>query len=149
MFIWGKLSTDLCQLVFLPTPSTSFEPGRHPESPQTTCLVMWQLSPNCIEGVIVAGIKVTYGEIETAATTLGAGRETITQNFRDMQSQINGLVQSGFVTELASEKFNNAYNTYTTSANTCVDKLTEIQTFLTQTATAMREMDQQIANKIN
>lgn len=97
----------------------------------------------------MAGIQITYGEIETAATKLGVGRETITQNFRDLQTQINSLVQSGFVTELASDKFNGAYNDYTTSANTCVDKLTEIQTFLTQTAAAMREMDQQIANKIN
>lgn len=97
----------------------------------------------------MAGIQVTYGEIESAATKLGVGRDTITQNFRELQTQINTLVTSGFVTELASEKFNDAYNDYTTSANTCVDKLTEIQTFLTQTASAMREMDQQIASKIN
>lgn len=97
----------------------------------------------------MAGIKVTYSEIETAATGLGNGRDTIIQNFRNLQTQINNLVKSGFVTELASDKFNNAYNDYTTSANTCVEKLTEIQTFLTQTATAMREMDTQIAAKIS
>ncbi|QIM15915.1 WXG100 family type VII secretion target [Leucobacter insecticola] len=97
----------------------------------------------------MAGINVTYDRIETAAAKLGSGRDTITQNFRDLQTQINELVQSGFVTELASDKFNAAYNDYTASANICVDKLTEIQMFLTQTAAAMREMDSQIAAKIN
>ena len=97
----------------------------------------------------MANINVTYAEMEQAASQLGTGRDEITEKLRALQSQINNLVASGFVTDQASGKFNAAYNDYTTSANTVVQKLTEIQTFLTQTANAMREMDAQIAAKIN
>ena len=58
-------------------------------------------------------------------------------------------MSSGFVTDQASVKFNAAYNEYTTSANTVVAKLNEIQSFLTGTANAMRDMDAQIAARIN
>lgn len=97
----------------------------------------------------MANITVSYGEIEQSATQLGAGRDEITQKLQALQTQIGNLVASGFVTDQASGKFNTAYTEYTTSANTVIAKLTEIQTFLTQTATAMREMDAQIAAKIN
>lgn len=97
----------------------------------------------------MANITVSYAEIEQSATQLGAGRDEITQKLQALQTQIGNLVASGFVTDQASGKFNTAYTEYTTSANTVIAKLTEIQSFLTQTATAMREMDAQIAAKIN
>ncbi len=97
----------------------------------------------------MANINVSYAEMESAATQLATGRDEITQKLQHLQNQINNLVASGFVTDQASGKFNNAYNEYTTSANTVVNKLTEIQSFLTQTASAMRDMDSQIASKIN
>ncbi len=97
----------------------------------------------------MANINVSYAEMEQAANLLGTGRDEITQKLQALQAQINNLVASGFVTDQASGKFNNAYNEYTTSANTVVAKLTEIQSFLTQTASAMRDMDAQIAARIN
>ena len=97
----------------------------------------------------MANITVSYGEIESTATQLSAGRDEITQKLQSLQSQIGTLVASGFVTDQASGKFNDAYAEYTTSANTVIAKLTEIQSFLTQTANAMRDMDAQIAARIN
>ncbi len=96
----------------------------------------------------MANINVSYGEIEQAAAQLGTGREEITAKLQSLQQQIANLVASGFVTDQASVKFNNAYTEYTTSANTVVNKLNEIQSFLTQTANAMRDMDAQIAARI-
>lgn len=97
----------------------------------------------------MANINVSYGEIEGAASQLGAGREEITAKLTNMQTQIGNLVGSGFVTDQASGKFNEAYNRYTQSANTLIAQLNEIQSFLTQTANAMRDMDSQIASRIN
>lgn len=97
----------------------------------------------------MANINVSYAEIEQAATQLGTGRDEITQKLQSLQTQISNLVASGFVTDQASGKFNNAYTEYTTSANNVVAKLSEIQSFLTQTANAMRDMDAQIASRIN
>ncbi len=96
----------------------------------------------------MSNIKVSYAEIEHAAAQLGQGREELTAKLQSLQQQIQNLVSSGFVTDQASVKFSGAYNEYTTSANTVVARLTEIQSFLTQTANAMRDMDAQIAARI-
>lgn len=97
----------------------------------------------------MSNIKVSYAEIEQSAVQLGLGRDEITVKLQAMQQQVSALVSSGFVTDQASVRFNDAYTQYTTSANTVVEKLTEIQGFLTRTANAMRDMDAQIAAKIN
>lgn len=97
----------------------------------------------------MANINVTYGELESAAGQLGAGREEITSRLQAMQSQIGQLVSSGFVTDQASGKFNDAYTRYTQSANSVIAQLNEIETFLRQTASAMSDLDAQIASKIN
>lgn len=97
----------------------------------------------------IGGIKASYGEIESAAGQLGAGREEITTKLQQLQQQIGSLVTSGFVTDVASDKFNTAYQKYTTSANGVIEQLAEIETFLRSTATAMQELDSQIAAKIN
>jgi len=97
----------------------------------------------------MSNITVSYAEIETAASQLGAGREEITTRLQSMQTQISNLVTSGFVTDQASGKFNEAYTTYTTSANTLITQLNDIQKFLTGTANAMRDLDAQIAARIN
>lgn len=97
----------------------------------------------------MSNIRVSYAEIEQAAAQLGQGREEITAKLQSLQQQIQNLVSSGFVTDQASVKFNAAYVDYTTSANTVVARLNEIQSFLAQTSNAMRDMDAQIAAKIS
>ncbi len=97
----------------------------------------------------MSNIRVSYAEIEQAIAQLGQGRDEITAKLQSLRQQIQHLVSSGFVTDQASVKFDGAYHDYTTSANTTVAKLTEIQSFLTQTANAMRDMDAQIAARIN
>ncbi|MFV0433367.1 MAG: WXG100 family type VII secretion target [Leucobacter sp.] len=97
----------------------------------------------------MANITVSYDEMNTAAAKLSTGRGEMIERLRDLQLQIQSLVASGFVTDSASKKFETAYNEYTTSANTVVEKLTEIQQFIQDVARAHQEMDTQIAAKIN
>lgn len=97
----------------------------------------------------MSNIRVSYEELEQSAAQLGQGREEIAAKLESMQQQIQNLVSSGFVTDHASVKFNGAYNDYTASTHTVVAKLTEIQSFLTQTASVMRDMDAQIAARIS
>lgn len=97
----------------------------------------------------MANINVSYAEMEQTAAQLGAGRDEITQKLQALQTRIGNLVSSGFVTEQASGRFGDAYNEYTASASTVVARLSEIQSFLTQAANAMREMDAQIAARIH
>lgn len=97
----------------------------------------------------MSNITVSYDEIAAAATRLGAGREEITEKLRQLQSQIAGLVSSGFVTEQASAKFDDAYASYTSHANETIAELSEIEQFLHGAMNAMRELDAQIAARIH
>jgi len=96
----------------------------------------------------MANIKVSYAEMQQAAKDLGNGRDEITTRLKSLQGTITGLVASGFVTDRASGAFESAYREYTNGARTVIEKLTEIEAFLTQTARAMAEMDVQIAGRI-
>jgi len=96
----------------------------------------------------MANINVSYSDIELAAAQLSAGREEIAAKLQSLQQQIAALVSSGFVTDQASVKFEAAYSEYTASASIVVNKLTEIQSFLTHTAQSIRDMDAQIAARI-
>lgn len=96
----------------------------------------------------MANIRVSYAEMEQAAAQLGSGRDEIGERLRAMQSQIAALVTSGFVTDRASKRFESAYEEYTASASAVVERLSEIQGFLTRAAAAIREMDEQIAARI-
>lgn len=92
---------------------------------------------------------MSYAEIEQAASRLSQAREEIAARLLSLQQQIQYLVSSGFVTDHASVKFEAAYGEYTAAANTTVARLDEIQSFLLQTAEAMRSMDAQIAARIH
>lgn len=97
----------------------------------------------------MANVNISYEEMESAAAQLGAARDEITAKLRHLQRQIQALVGSGFVTDRASKRFETAYSEYTASANHLIDKLGEIQQFITQTAAAHRSMDDEIAARIH
>lgn len=96
----------------------------------------------------MANINVSYAEMEQVAAQLGSGREEITAKLSALHGQIRSLVGSGFVTDQASKKFEAAFDDYSASANTVIEKLAEVQAFIVQTAAAHREMDAQIAARI-
>ena len=94
-------------------------------------------------------IRVSFAEIEQAAGNLGVGRTDITSRLHSLQSQIESLVSSGFVTDQASGRFHDSYLRYTSSATAVIEQLTEIETFLRETSRAMQELDQSIASRLN
>ncbi|KAM9863467.1 WXG100 family type VII secretion target [Leucobacter sp. BZR 635] len=96
----------------------------------------------------MANVNISYAEMETAASQLGIGRDEITTKLQQLQRQIQALVASGFVTDNASKRLDAAYSEYTASANLVIDRLSEIQQFITQTAAAHRSMDDEIAARI-
>lgn len=96
----------------------------------------------------VSNIHVSFAEIEHSAELLSQGREEISAKLQALQQQMQQLVTSGFITDQASKRFQESYIEYTSSANTVIAKLSEIQNFLKQTAAALRDMDQQIASRI-
>lgn len=96
----------------------------------------------------MSNIRVSYAEIDGAATRLTSGRTEITEKLAQLRAQIEELVSSGFVTERASERFNESYARFTQDANTTIGHLDEIVRFLKQTSQSIRELDEQIAARI-
>jgi len=97
----------------------------------------------------MANITVSYTELERVAAQLGVERDEITQRIQGLQRLIDGLISSGFVTDQASGKFGQMFHHYSGSASTMIAQLGEIQQYLMQAATAMREMDAQLAARIH
>lgn len=96
----------------------------------------------------MANITLSYGEMELAAVQLGAARDEITEKLQRLQQQIQSLVSSGFVTETASQRFEAHFIEYTASASATIDRLGELQSFITLAANAHREVDGEIAARI-
>jgi len=96
----------------------------------------------------MSNINVSYAEMQQAVKDLGNGRQEITERLGGMQIKMKGLVASGFVTDKASVKFEQAFDEYSKSAKTVIQKISEVEGFLTQTAKAMGDLDAQIAAKI-
>lgn len=94
-------------------------------------------------------IRVSFAEIDQAAGQLSAGRSDITGKLQALQSQIENLVSSGFVTDQASARFHDTYLRYTSSTTAVIEQLTEIEMFLRDTSRAMQELDQNIAARLN
>lgn len=96
----------------------------------------------------MSNIRVSYAEIEQTATALAQGREEIAAKLQLLQQQIETLGGSGFVTEQASVRFTETYTGFTGAVVGLVDQLGDMQTFLMQTAAAIREMDAQLAARV-
>lgn len=96
----------------------------------------------------MANISVSYDEMERVATTLATGRDEIMDRLRSLEHTIQNLVSTGFVTDSASKRFEATYGEYSVNASGVIDKLTEIQNFIVQTAQAHREMDSQLAARL-
>lgn len=93
-------------------------------------------------------ITLSYDEMELSAAQLGAARDEITEKLRALQQQIQTLVTSGFVMDTASQRFEAHYIEYTASASATIDRLSELQAFISRAAEAHREVDGEIAARI-
>ncbi len=97
----------------------------------------------------MANVKVSYQEIDSAAAKLNAGRNEIVLKLNELQSQINDLVSSGFVTDKASGAYQTNYDKFTKGASTTIEGLDGLSKFLTGTSAAMQELDSQLASRLN
>jgi WXG100 family type VII secretion target len=87
-------------------------------------------------------VNVTYEQMENAAQRLSAGQEEITSQLSQLKSMIDELVSSGFVTDVASKAFDEAYTEFNTGVTQTIEGLDVMGTYLRQTAEKFREADQ-------
>ncbi len=89
-------------------------------------------------------ITVRYEELQTTAGQLRAGREEITSNLTRMRSLVDGLVQSGFVTDTASVRFQQSFMQWNDGANNVIQGLEGMSTFLDQAIARHQQLDSEL-----
>ena len=87
-------------------------------------------------------VNVTYEQMESAAQRISAGQEEITSQLTQLKAMVDDLVESGFVTDIASKAFSEAYTEFNTAVNQTIEGLEVMKTYLKNTAEKFRETDQ-------
>ena len=87
----------------------------------------------------------TYDEMETTATNLDDGKESIEAALTECEGYVEELVQDGFKTEKASGKFQEGYSELTTGLKDASEGVTEMAQALRDMAQAIRDLDDQLA----
>ncbi|AWB87212.1 WXG100 family type VII secretion target [Mycetocola zhujimingii] len=97
----------------------------------------------------MANMNVTYSEMTDAATRLTTGKEDLVSKLTELQTQVNSLVQNGFVTDQASGAFQTSYDQFTKGTTEAVNGLEGMSQFLTQAADALGNVDSELAKGIS
>ena len=97
----------------------------------------------------MANMNVTYSEMTDAATRLTTGKEDLVSKLSELQTQVNSLVQSGFVTDQASGAFQTSYDQFTKGTTEAVNGLEGMSQFLTAAADALGNVDSELAKGIS
>ena len=71
----------------------------------------------------MANVNVTYQEMEAQADKLVSAQQEIDSYLRNLKSQVEGLVQGGFVTDAASGAFEHSYQEFTHGAQQTIEGL--------------------------
>jgi WXG100 family type VII secretion target len=90
-------------------------------------------------------VSVTYQDISDAAARLRTGRHEITEKLHTLARFVQDLVNSGYVTDRSSRRFDDAYREFTSGATTTVEGLDGMAAFLDGAAEAFREADERLA----
>ena len=87
----------------------------------------------------------TYDEMESTATKLDDGKESIETALTECQGYVDELVQDGFKTEKASGKFQEGYEEMTTGLKDASEGVSDMAQALRDMAQAIRDLDDQLA----
>lgn len=87
----------------------------------------------------------TYDDMESTATKLDDGKDSIDDLLSQLQGHVDELVQDGFKTEKASGKFNDGYTELTDGLKDASQGVADMAQALRDMAQAIRDLDDQLA----
>jgi uncharacterized protein YukE len=93
----------------------------------------------------VSDFGATYDEMESTATKLDDGKESIENALTECQGYVDELVQDGFKTEKASGKFQDGYQDLTSGLKEASQGVSDMAQALRDMAQAIRDLDDQLA----
>jgi len=97
----------------------------------------------------MANLNVTYSDLTDTAGRLATGKEDLNAKLIELKGIVDGLVESGFVTDTASGAFQTAYDTFTNGATQTISGLDGLSTFLTQAAETLGNVDAELGAAIS
>jgi WXG100 family type VII secretion target len=93
-------------------------------------------------------LNVTYADMQSAATQLQNGEQTIQSDLQRLKSLVDNLVASGYVTDSSSKQFESSYTQFNSGATQMIDGLNGMGQYLTAAANAFQETDTQLASAL-
>lgn len=96
----------------------------------------------------MANVNVTYEDLRSSASQLRAGQEQLNSTLTELSNLINNLVETGFVTDLASVTYQDQYQQFTDGTRTAVDALEGLAAYLEQAAEVLANTDSDLSNAI-
>ena len=96
----------------------------------------------------MANMNVTYSEMTDAAGRLITGKDDLVSKLSELQTLVNNLVGSGFVTDSASGAFQTSYDNFTQGTTQAVTGLDGMSQFLTAAADTLSNVDTELGNAI-
>jgi WXG100 family type VII secretion target len=97
----------------------------------------------------MANLNITYAEMSDSATRMRNNKNDIDARLTECRSIVDDLTASGFVTDQASGKFDEVHTEFVNSANTVMETLEQLSTWLDKAVQAMQDMDTQLAGSLN
>jgi WXG100 family type VII secretion target len=89
----------------------------------------------------MSDVNLTYEEMESAARQLSSAHEEITSRLSQLKAMVDELVQSGFVTRVASKSFEEAYTEFNRGVVQTIEGLDVMSRFLTAAVHSYQEAD--------
>ncbi len=93
-------------------------------------------------------VNVTYAEMQSAANQLKSAEEQMATDLSRLKQVIDNLVNSGYVTDSSSKKFEAAYSDFTSGATKMVHGLIGMGQYLDTAANTFQHADEQLAAAI-
>lgn len=86
-------------------------------------------------------ISVGYEPMENAASQLRQNQEQMTEQLQSMRSMIDSLTSGEFRTQLASPRFQESYEQWSSGAQNMLEGLTGMASFLDQAVEGFQQLD--------
>ncbi len=93
----------------------------------------------------MASIHVDYEQLQSTASQLKSGQQEMEAQLGRLKSLVDSLVSSGFVTQLASGKFQQSYEQWNSGAKNVMDGLEGMSSFLNTAIAQHQQLDQQLS----
>lgn len=93
----------------------------------------------------MANVHVDYQQLQSTASQLQNGQHEMEAQLGRLKSMIDSLVGSGFVTDIASGKFQQSYEQWNNGAKNVIGGLEGMNGFLKNAITQHQQLDQQLS----